>query len=298
MKKSRIIVISALAVACLAGYVLNKPSAFNRSHSNTSGQDQALFKQANSKAKARDFLQKSANDPYLLAKQLSSMQKQLSPKQARELLELINAPAPANVSLMEWAGVVNELVNVLRRQSDYQKELSYELMELAENNEAGLILQDYAIQHLGCIYATPDLSQELSRSIYEVLQNTTRLKQRARCGTAVLALGDALAAEPQDSPRLQAFAQTLLELIQSTRTHPETRMAALSQAGNLKIKSLVGQAKAVAHNALYSLPERKTAINMIGSCGQSDDIQELNALGLATPQLAPAVQAAVNQLSN
>jgi len=290
MKKSRIIVISALAVACLAGYVLNKPSAFNRSHSNTSGQDQALFKQANSKAKARDFLQKSANDPYLLAKQLSSMQKQLSPKQARELLELINAPAPANVSLMEWAGVVNELVNVLRRQSDYQKELSYELMELAENNEAGLILQDYAIQHLGC--------KELSRSIYEVLQNTTRLKQRARCGTAVLALGDALAAEPQDSPRLQAFAQTLLELIQSTRTHPETRMAALSQAGNLKIKSLVGQAKAVAHNALYSLPERKTAINMIGSCGQSDDIQELNALGLATPQLAPAVQAAVNQLSN
>lgn len=298
MKKSRIIVISALAAAGLAGFAIKMLGSSSQPPSATGGQEQTLFKNANSDAKARGFLQKSANDPYLMAKQLCSMQKQLTPKQARELLELINAAPPANVSLMEWAGVVNELVNVLRRQSDYQKELSYELMKLAENNEAGLIMQDYAIQHLGCIYATPDLSPELSRNIYEVLQNATRLKQRARSGTAVLALGDALVGEPENSPRLQAFGQTLLELIQSTRTHPETRMAALSQAGNLKIKSLVGQAKAVAHNALYSLPERKTAINMIGSCGQSDDIQELNALGLATPQLAPAVQAAVNQLSN
>jgi len=127
MKKSRIIVICALAAAGLAGFAIKMLGSSSQPPSATGGQEQTLFKNANSDAKARGFLQKSANDPYLMAKQLCS----------------INAAPPANVSLMEWAGVVNELVNVLRRQSDYQKDLSYELMKLAENNEAGLIMQDY-----------------------------------------------------------------------------------------------------------------------------------------------------------
>ncbi len=205
------------------------------------------------------------------------------------LMRFISGEKPEACRLAHWHGLVDDIINVLRRQNEAPKGLTPTLVHIyMESND--VVLQDYAIQYLRSCYvdrgdflvheANPD-AQDL---ILETLLHAASETGQTYSGTAMLALHAAdtsseLQMEPatrrQVQNRLRDLGALILAAARDPQTNKHCRISALQLCAIRGLRDVLPTARVLAADKAADTNLRISAIAVLGQLGSPEQDEDL-----------------------
>lgn len=203
---------------------------------------------------------------------VASLGNDLRPQDTEGLLRLLAEPSLLEgLAPIQQAGLLNEVMRILRLQQTPPSGLEEAMMALCEDRERAVLIRDYAVQQLMDWYPNAGDRQKLEECFFRALNE----QEGAIAGTAILALTRVvLKYAGADRERVENAAWALA----SDATRPAAiRVSALQACAQLGVGKALPLARDVAAN------EKGTqlgisAIAVLGYLGDGSDIAFLERL--------------------
>ena len=236
----------------------------------------------------------------------------LSPLNLSLLMDFINGPKPAELQDRTWHGLVDSLINVLRRQTTAPEGLTDALTRLYQNGSDS-VLKDYAVQYLRYWFVDREFRYkhearpEKREQILATLVDAARKLHESYSGTALMAMNhittaEALRAEPETQAMIQTqlkeFNALLLKAVSSPETNNLCRISAIQVAAKRGVAETLLIVRALAADPQANPNVRISAIAAIGQLGDfSTDKELLTRLEKSGQRFASAAKPALLKLS-
>lgn len=229
----------------------------------------------------------------------------LKKEEVEAVLDLIQSPVPAGEGVGVWAALVNEAINMLQRQVEFPGRLSETLCEMSANEAIDPLLRDYAIQHLSVSYVR-EVREKQKNAMVDALWSAAKRSRDESSGTALLALNH-IAKRDKINPSArsiidsEAFAIFLRQEAVNGAAHPGLRLACVHSLIEMQDSQSLALARSLSGDGTQRLMLRKAAIRLLGILGTAEDeklLNELNAVAVLRPAIAPALQDLSKNKSN
>ena len=242
--------------------------------------------------------------------------KTLSKAETQELFDLIqHQPDPTRITVVEWASIVNEIMEQIRRHGLNEGNISRTFLAMIRDETLSPLLRDFAAQHLGGWIAVNPVSHGAPREtdpalITEALDTLVGLVtdpdliQTSIPGTTLRVLGHLhrdggfpAGARGDASPLTPTFKTWLNSTIAGEQSSPPgLRNCAINAAGLLELQDFRSEIRRLAEDPNAPASIRLTSIATLGHFQQEDDREFLNTLAQSKSRLRFAAQAALKHL--
>ena len=215
----------------------------------------------------------------------------LTAVQRTALLVAMERGTPAKMADGSWSHIFNSACNVLAVAQAAPNDAFLRLLERVAVDDPRLVMRLYALQHIGCNYATasPDDQQRLRALVQRLLADPAS----KTAGTAlVLWRSWEKSAGPGVIPSLE-----LSRAIVTDAGRPvDVRVTALHAIGDEP--AVLELARAIAPDRSQPLLLRKAALNLIGRHGTEQDLTVLRLCSRENPRLSQAGEPAARVLQD
>jgi hypothetical protein len=244
----------------------------------------------------------------------SSLRSECDESEIRDMYQML-ARGPAAGELSEhWYVIANDLMEQLRLRDPDQQRFSTRLLDILDDTRQPPVLRDYAVQHLAS-WLNPRSSQAAPASAARPSPETAALvldrlaaaamdpahSQGTIPGTTLMML-TSLVRAPGDvdcSAAIATLKPWLAEALRdgSTLATP-VRVSAVQAAGVIAPDEFRPVLRGIAFSETGQSSLRLPAIAAIGQCGEAADLEELQKIIQAFPELSYAARDAHRALSS
>jgi hypothetical protein len=219
------------------------------------------------------------------------IRKQLTEGERAALLAALEHGTPAKMADGSWSHIFNSACNVLAVAQTAPDAAFLRLLERVAVDDARLVMRLYALQHIGCNYATASSADQ---------QRLRALVQRLLADPASKTAGTALVlwrswektAGPGETPSLDLSRAMVTDKGRAV----DVRVTALHAIGGKP--TVLELARAIAPDRSQPLLLRKAALNLIGRHGTEQDLTILHLCSRENPRLSQAGDPAARVLQD
>lgn len=259
-----------------------------------------------------DVVNKERNSELSRRNAVNLLPHNLTPLDVQALLQFINGPSPADCMGPSWHGLVDSIINVIRRQESPSVGFTRALV-LLYHQSPDPVLKDYAIQYLRHLYVDRDRANQHETDpkerelILVTLIDAASKTNESYSGTALMALDDAttsskLKEEPETQAQLKAHVgeldSVLINAAASSETDKHCRISSIQLCAKRGLREILPICRKLAADTVADPNLRISAIAAIGQIGSLEqDRVLLHQLEQSSHRLACAAIPALTKLS-
>ncbi len=234
---------------------------------------------------------------------LAKLTDQLSKSDADALLRWSVGTRPAKVGPEAWYAVVNDVWNVLRRQSNREADLIPALLTFFRSPATPYVLRDYSVQHIGAFLREDfdSLGAAQRSAALSLLKEAALMRDHAFAGTALYALKSVL---PKLSNEMAAVKEELAQAALALLADPVANNLARISAFQIVIETADSRgavhARRIAADVGSAPMLRAPAIAYLGRFGTPEDAALLRSIreGCSDLRLIGALNPALARLTD
>ncbi|MES2571434.1 MAG: hypothetical protein V4710_15445 [Verrucomicrobiota bacterium] len=229
-----------------------------------------------------------------LVERIHGLSENLPEAGQKVLLDWIQQPRPAHIAASKWHWVINEVMGALRIQKAPHPGLATTLIAISRNQANGVVLRDYALQHLAhwILPGRPAEPRDKNarQEIVTAFMDAAREVEQTFSGTALRSLHVVLAHRGKDDasfsnsfnePALitvETIRPLAIDLATSASTNPVARITALQVCSELRFVEVLPAARRFASGEDAPISVRLSAIALLGAIGEAEDTAILSAI--------------------